>query len=254
MKRNTPIIKKLHNGLMYSPNHVPLEDAIRRYVCENHNATKWATYGSNAVYSATPILKYIDSRLKKIGEHRNVDRKSSTYFYINDDNSVYFKINVSQHKNLNNEEVYISTNIDIITDDFDKTNDIDDLIKNNVYIDERTKSIINYITYDSVLGLTLKESYFKGKIIENLEDNYGDGFTKDHTNIINFLTNSDSGIVILDGIPGTGKSSYISYLTSLLTNKKFVYLPGNMVESLTKPEFISFALQSLKETILIFTG
>jgi len=72
-----------------------------------------------------------------------------------------------------------------------------------------------------------------------IEDNYNDDFKDTHHAILRRLSKSnDKGLVILHGKPGTGKTSYIRYLTASI-KKKIVFLPPNMATAITNPDFIS---------------
>ena len=44
---------------------------------------------------------------------------------------------------------------------------------------------------------------------------YGEKFITFHNHLLNKLTNDTSGIALLHGLPGTGKSNYIKYLSSI---------------------------------------
>lgn len=72
---------------------------------------------------------------------------------------------------------------------------------------------------------------------------YSEGFSMFHNNILKKLKNKSSGILLLHGEPGTGKTSYIKYLTSLI-NRKFVIVPNYMVRELSSPSFIPFLLEN----------
>ena len=85
----------------------------------------------------------------------------------------------------------------------------------------------------------------------NLEKNYGKDFIKIHDLIIKRLnTPYDKGIIMFHGEPGTGKTSYIKYLTHLITDKEILFIPPSMTESLSDPSIIPF-LMDHKNSILI---
>ncbi len=72
-----------------------------------------------------------------------------------------------------------------------------------------------------------------------IRDNYNDDFKDVHNTIQSRLVKpNDKGIVLLHGIPGTGKTSYIRYLISSI-KKKVVFLPPNMANAITNPDLIS---------------
>ena len=85
----------------------------------------------------------------------------------------------------------------------------------------------------------------------DLKLNYGNEFKKIHETIVKRLNNNnDKGIVLLHGEPGTGKTTYIKYLSSLIKEKQIIFVPPMMAESLTDPTIIPF-LMEYKNSILI---
>ena len=73
----------------------------------------------------------------------------------------------------------------------------------------------------------------------SIDDNYNDDFKDIHHTILKrLLKSNDKGLVLLHGKPGTGKTSYIRYLASLI-KKKVVFLPPNMANAITNPDLIS---------------
>lgn len=68
--------------------------------------------------------------------------------------------------------------------------------------------------------------------------------------IISFLTSKDSsGLLLFNGIPGTGKTSYLRYLIQQC-NARFIYLPLNLFNQLCNPNFLQF-IGSYPNSILI---
>lgn len=62
---------------------------------------------------------------------------------------------------------------------------------------------------------------------------------------------NESGLVLLHGNPGTGKTSYLKYLLHAITKKKLIYLPPDLIESLSAPNFISFLMSKASNSILL---
>lgn len=84
----------------------------------------------------------------------------------------------------------------------------------------------------------------------NLEDVYPSEFLPIHQKILNRLNTADSkGLVILHGEPGTGKTTYIRYLISLLKKRK-IFISPNMTHILSSPDFIK-SLQRRSDSVLI---
>ena len=78
--------------------------------------------------------------------------------------------------------------------------------------------------------------------ITDLDINYGYGFEQFHTELIQRFTHEHKGLVLFHGIPGTGKTYYIRHLLRemALANKIVIYMPPNMVDYLSEPEFMTF--------------
>lgn len=84
----------------------------------------------------------------------------------------------------------------------------------------------------------------------DLEYNYGEGFKAKHEKIIEKLSSKTNGLYIFNGDPGTGKSTYIKFLASVLPEKKFVYIPEFMMGMLNQPDVIRLLLDN-KNVIMV---
>lgn len=83
-----------------------------------------------------------------------------------------------------------------------------------------------------------------------LEEQYNDDFIPEDERITSFVKNEKSGIIILHGEKGTGKSTYINHLINTNPEKMFVYFPSALVPLLGEPSFTDF-FPRLKDSILI---
>lgn len=59
-----------------------------------------------------------------------------------------------------------------------------------------------------------------------------------------------SGLILLHGPAGTGKTNYIRWLSGQ-TKRRMVYVPPDMVTALTKPDFINFLLRNKGLTFIV---
>lgn len=85
----------------------------------------------------------------------------------------------------------------------------------------------------------------------DMELNYGKDFLKLHELIVKRLnTKGDKGIIVLYGDHGTGKTTYIKKLTTLIPNKDILFIPPSMAEMLSEPSIIPF-LMDHRDSILI---
>lgn len=85
----------------------------------------------------------------------------------------------------------------------------------------------------------------------NVSENYNDDFMDVHRTIMNrLLRKNDKGLILLHGRPGTGKTSYIRFLLSLV-KKKVIFLPPNMASAITNPELISILIENPNSIFII---
>ena len=85
----------------------------------------------------------------------------------------------------------------------------------------------------------------------SIEDNYNDDFKEIHQTILKRLSKkNDKGLVLLHGKPGTGKTSYIRYLASMV-KKQVIFLPPNMAGAITNPDLISILIDNPNSIFVI---
>lgn len=85
----------------------------------------------------------------------------------------------------------------------------------------------------------------------DVDKHYNDNFKEIYYKITESLTNKHSeGLFILRSEPGCGKTSIIRRLINDV-DRNFIYLNPNDVELLSDPSFISFAIEKLKDSIII---
>ena len=99
-------------------------------------------------------------------------------------------------------------------------------------------------------GFSLIEFEIKQQDID-IELNYNNDFIEVHNKVSSFLnTDKKSGLILFYGEQGTGKTTYIKKLLSEFTNKTFIYVPSNILNIVSSPDFINF-ISRHKESILI---
>lgn len=86
-----------------------------------------------------------------------------------------------------------------------------------------------------------------------IESNYNVSFIPAYNKIKEFISTKSGGFVLLNGPPGTGKSSLILHLTSIAEelNRKFVLIPPSFGYVLTDPSFMTFCMENLKKAVLV---
>ena len=80
--------------------------------------------------------------------------------------------------------------------------------------------------------------------------NYNDDFKEINSIINKSLKLDKSGLILLHGKPGTGKTTYIKNLLTLHNDKNFIFVPNNFINELLQPDFMSFLIAN-KNSILV---
>lgn len=115
---------------------------------------------------------------------------------------------------------------------------------------ERKKEFeINLITRGSY-GLELTTMDIK-KTKLNLDLMYNDDFAEIDKEICKRLnTKKDKGIVLLHGLPGTGKTTYIRNLIGRV-KKKILFLPPGIAGHITDPDFVNILIENPDSIVII---
>ncbi|MBO0934952.1 AAA family ATPase [Fibrella sp. HMF5335] len=80
---------------------------------------------------------------------------------------------------------------------------------------------------------------------------YNDGFVDVHDRLVALLNRPKyKGLILLHGEPGTGKTTYIKYLSSQV-RKNMLILPPYMTNYLTSPDLIPFLLEQRDSVLII---
>lgn len=85
----------------------------------------------------------------------------------------------------------------------------------------------------------------------DLEGYYGSDFKEISDKMVESTSNPDlTGLIILHGIPGTGKTSYLRWLSGQ-AKRRFVYIPTEIVGQLSSTEFASFLMENTGLTYIV---
>lgn len=78
---------------------------------------------------------------------------------------------------------------------------------------------------------------------------YNKEFEDVHHNIVESLKKSEAGLYLLHGEPGTGKTTYIKYLSTLI-KRDMIYVPVAFIDSIIDPTFLPSLLKK-KHSVLV---
>ena len=120
-------------------------------------------------------------------------------------------------------------------------------IEDSIVYPVKNKYSYKYLIYDADEGFsTTKLPMSKEEI--NIEFNYNDDIPDEK--IKEVLSSEESGLVILHGEPGTGKSTYIRHLITEV-NKPFVYIDQSSFDAITDSSFISMLLNNKNSVFIL---
>lgn len=108
------------------------------------------------------------------------------------------------------------------------------------------KSKVDIITSSSY-GYTTKTMLFDKPEID-FDLNYNSNAKELKSKIEEYLVKKKAGLILIEGPPGTGKSTFIKHLIS---DKKAIYVPNASASSIANPDFIDF-ITDHPETLFIF--
>lgn len=155
---------------------------------------------------------------------------------------------LSKFINKNNSKVYISISYptslfgEFLKDDFSFLEKYKIVDKNKDFVSVLIKN--QYGEYDFE-PLTIKVPKM------NIELNYGENFSKEvYKKIIHKLKNNNKGLYMFHGDPGTGKSSFIKHLTTVI-KKEFIFIPTSFIEKFISDPDIFAILIRRKNCVLI---
>lgn len=185
---------------------------------------KFKTINSYRLYNQTIVKS--PSEAKKSKEEFDFRFLDSGYLVINADHKV----------------IRVITNAVTIWYDKDPLEDIEKLAKEIFDCFEKCEeeSEIDKISLIKVY----QGDYYTSKndinhTVVNLEENYNDDFMEVHESIKNFLNERSSGLVMLHGHVGSGKTNYIRHLISTIP-KEFIVVPNSVAMRLGDPDLIGF--------------
>ncbi len=85
----------------------------------------------------------------------------------------------------------------------------------------------------------------------DLQKHYNDDIESMHSAALKSLRQQNkSGLILLHGVPGTGKSTYIRYLIHQL-KKKVIFMPPNFARSLEAPEVTRLLIENANTVFII---
>lgn len=133
------------------------------------------------------------------------------------------------------------------------------ILQNEQFISEELKSLVIdkrndedhcYFSYVTSTNTGFSETTLECKKQNiDLEMNYNDDLP--HEKIVEFLKSKNSGLVLLHGEPGTGKTTYIRHLMYEVKGRNFLVMDASVFNYITDASFIELLLDNKNSVIIL---
>jgi hypothetical protein len=202
--------------------------------------------------------RHIDDEVSCVTEERQKDQEP---VYIRD--GVYA---LSQFRNSETTIIlddipaiitFDKTTVECIYDldsDVDIEKFIDDFISKLPMVDDKEDDEypnVSLVSFSNDAGYYTVDAEINSVTID-IDKNYNDDFKPIYEDIVDFLGSEErkSGLIILNGEPGTGKSYLIRHIIKNIENN-YVLIPPSMAENLASPEFTSFLMGNTDSVFIL---
>lgn len=196
---------------------------------------------TDAFYSIAPLRKYIEQKgATLLAEYiKNDALLSAHYLHGTTIISVHVGRIYSARKKNNCE-------ITVYNRDF---NTVKETIKELAsFKEDKLTNKGFYMLVQTNMGTELQD-FAIDPIEVDVDVNYGSDFREIHDSIVYKLKNKSSGLYMMHGETGSGKTSYIKYLGQII-GKKMIFVPANLTHYLDKPDFTALLLD-FPDSILV---
>lgn len=137
--------------------------------------------------------------------------------------------------------------IRVLSHDFDYKGLVQSVLKWLPQQEKRSKTAsIDLVAFDN--NYYTINSKIK-KTIVDFDTHYNDDIKDMYKDLLSFLNDRESGLAVIHGIAGTGKSFFIKHLLSS-TDKQFILVTNAIAAHMAEPEFIAFMMEN-KDSIFI---
>jgi hypothetical protein len=225
----------------------------------------------NFFESNNPLDKSTISNLEKLGaklvfksqqekkNHKNQNQVKSEWVYEYKDAYINFDSNFDIIDMIDSMDEFGDAWKDEIQKDKDKVfikvlyqkeETLKEIKKTIIYCEEKKqKNIYLLVKSDGVLSIRRFDVKLPEEDID-LELNYGKELVDKSSILLKSLSSDRSGLVLFSGKPGTGKSTFIKYLSAKI-DRKIIYLPSTAADELTSPSFLEFMVDHKNCVLLL---
>lgn len=208
------------------------------------------------------VFPLVRPRLEELGFECKYQLDSATEFNLNADNNFSYAQMLFQHKEhtklivdyaydvFNRVQLYFM----IDNHSLEKVSEI--MLKLRDILSTPKKAVIEKNAIKLIIregnNLATKTIQIKNELTdENVESHYNDDFIKFNTHTLDALKNKSTGIIMLHGEPGTGKTHYLRYLLNKNLGRNILYVPPEMTHAISDPGFLVFMMEQKNSILMI---
>ena len=178
-------------------------------------------------------------------DNTNTSSQANSEPYIRDpcSNSV---ITIIDSRKMEIWQIY-SSEVTVFAKQIDQSK-IDSIIKSfKLEQKQSNNNKVQLVALDNGYYYTIKSEIAKTNI--DLNENYNDDFIKVHDHVLEFLNSKETGVMLIHGEKGTGKTHWLRHIITN-TDKEYLVVTNSVAAHIAEPEFISFLL-SKKNSVFI---
>jgi hypothetical protein len=206
------------------------------------------------------VLKAFIAADFKVGFVRSVYNRNSieSVFFFNDEKKTIIQVNDRK----SNDFVIADSDVDN-ADEYATISVCYDLYKGSEFVNKIKEDFFcKKDLTDSGKILLFEKTEYNEMILTphpiknydlDLNENYNDDFLPVHNKIKTWAEDfkaRNNKLVLLHGVPGSGKTNYIKYILNSITSSKKIYIPPYLVNSMADPAFFPI-IKREKESIII---
>lgn len=181
----------------------------------------------------------------------NGEFKSYYLYWKHKSIDLYINLSSQEYSDIHRDEIDVNDKYYLITMSFyNPSKDISEIVN---YMDFNYVRKLNSknkidIIVQTQRGFEFQEHTIKSPEID-LDTMYNEDFKPVYEHVVDKLNTGERGVVLFYGEPGTGKTSLIKHLTTVVKDK-FVFVPINMIAHVSSPQFIGDLVKN-KGVILV---
>lgn len=208
------------------------------------------------------VLKFLIGEKFKVGFVRSTYNRwtNDVVFLFNEEKKIIAEVS---DRHASKDFLVAKDDVDDVNNEFATINFCYDVIKGADFISKVRENFycIKDLT-DSGKILMFEKTEYNEMILTphpikhydlELSENYNDDFLPVHQKIKDWaedFKSRNNKLVLLHGVPGSGKTNYIKYILNNIASSKKIYIPPYLVQSMADPAFFPI-IRREKESILI---